>query len=670
IQERDVRVGRLMIYNNWGGGMIKDPDTTWIGMEYFCNKTDEVWGLDDETIQGMAITELEKMGLARIEDVLDATVRRMEKTYPAYFGTYDRFEEIRSFTDQFENLFLVGRNGMHKYNNADHSMLCSMVAVDNIVAGVNSKENLWSINTEQEYHEEKNDERTKKVHLTKQNPKSNLTPYFKDFLTKEPFNRAYLFLDIISLIIQFLIFKNLFPHANYIPDSYSYLTAAATNLDVNTWPLAYSKFLRIFSSFSHLDVSLVLVQYLLIEVSCLYFLFTLIYFYAPAKPLKNILYLFFILNPIPLFVSNFITADALFIAISFIWITQLIWLINKPKPHHLFVQGFLLLSLFTLRYNSIYYPLIAAIAILQSPQTWVKKIVGISFSAILILSSILITTTKMYQATGTQQFSPFGGWQLANNVLYMYGHITPSKKEKIPIKFARLDNMSRQHFDTTKVKNLTDTTLDGIYYLWSGKAPLVQYMDSKFKKDSTSSYFKKWASVSPLYAQYSLFLIKKYPIEFVRYFIWPNMIRYIMPPSEFLALYNMNSDSVGILAKNWFSYKSQSVKTNYKGLPGQVFSIMPTFCLVVNFLFLIALSWYIVVHRKLLDSNKSLSKAVQLTASLWLFNFLFSILASPVVLRYQLFPIFVYLTFSLILIDIVDKQEKVRKQALSIITNI
>jgi protoporphyrinogen oxidase len=95
IQERDVKVGRLMIYNNWGGGMIKDPDTVWIGMEYFCNKHDELWQMDDEAIQELAIQELEKMGLVRVEDVLDSTVRRMEKTYPAYFGTYERFAEIR-----------------------------------------------------------------------------------------------------------------------------------------------------------------------------------------------------------------------------------------------------------------------------------------------------------------------------------------------------------------------------------------------------------------------------------------------------------------------------------------------------------------------------------------------------------------------------------------------
>lgn len=135
--------------------MVKDADTTWVGMEYFCNKDDAFWSQTDAQIQQCAVEELSNIGLARADDVLDTTIHRLEKTYPAYFGTYDRFDRIRAFTDRFENLFLVGRNGMHKYNNTDHSMLTAMVAVDNICAGITEKANIWEINTEQEYHEEK-----------------------------------------------------------------------------------------------------------------------------------------------------------------------------------------------------------------------------------------------------------------------------------------------------------------------------------------------------------------------------------------------------------------------------------------------------------------------------------------------------------------------------------
>lgn len=153
IQEKEVKIGRLQIFNNWSPYMVKDPDTVWLGLEYFCNKEDDFWQMGDEQLAQTAIDELVKIELIKKEDTLDYTVIRMEKTYPAYFGTYAQFHLIRNYVDQFHNLFLIGRNGMHKYNNADHSMLTAMTAVDNIIAGNFSKQNIWEINTEQDYQE-------------------------------------------------------------------------------------------------------------------------------------------------------------------------------------------------------------------------------------------------------------------------------------------------------------------------------------------------------------------------------------------------------------------------------------------------------------------------------------------------------------------------------------
>ncbi len=155
IQEPDVLLGRLQIFNNWSPYMVADPSKVWIGLEYFCYDTDELWRMPDDKLLQFAIGEVEKIGILHAADVLDGHVVRVPKTYPAYFGTYDRFDEIRRYFDHYENLFLVGRNGMHKYNNQDHSMLTAMTAVDNIIAGNMDKSSLWEINTEQEYHEEK-----------------------------------------------------------------------------------------------------------------------------------------------------------------------------------------------------------------------------------------------------------------------------------------------------------------------------------------------------------------------------------------------------------------------------------------------------------------------------------------------------------------------------------
>jgi protoporphyrinogen oxidase len=155
VQEPGVQIGRLQIFNNWSPYMVSDPNTVWLGLEYFCNDTDKLWAAPDEDLIKLGREELDRIGIIDSSDVLDGTVIRMEKTYPAYFGTYDRFSEIRRYVDGFENLFLLGRNGMHRYNNQDHSMLTAMVAVDNILNGLTDKANLWEINTEEDYHEEK-----------------------------------------------------------------------------------------------------------------------------------------------------------------------------------------------------------------------------------------------------------------------------------------------------------------------------------------------------------------------------------------------------------------------------------------------------------------------------------------------------------------------------------
>ena len=155
IQEPDALMGRLQVFNNWSPYLVADPSKTWVGLEYFCYSTDPMWTWPDEKMAALAADELAKIGLADRDAVIDSIVVRMPKTYPAYFGTYDRFNVVRSFVDKFDNLYLIGRNGMHRYNNQDHSMLAAMVAVDNIVEGRRDKANIWELNTEEDYLEEK-----------------------------------------------------------------------------------------------------------------------------------------------------------------------------------------------------------------------------------------------------------------------------------------------------------------------------------------------------------------------------------------------------------------------------------------------------------------------------------------------------------------------------------
>ena len=153
IQEPDVKIGRLQVFNNWSPAMVADPETIWLGLEYFCREGDELWSMDDGRFIDMAAAELEKIGMINRRDVLDGTLVRVPKAYPAYFGEYREFATVRAFLDRFSNLYPVGRNGMHRYNNQDHSMLAANAAVDAIL-GPSPKSAIWRVNAEDDYHEE------------------------------------------------------------------------------------------------------------------------------------------------------------------------------------------------------------------------------------------------------------------------------------------------------------------------------------------------------------------------------------------------------------------------------------------------------------------------------------------------------------------------------------
>ncbi len=156
IQERDVKLGRLQIFNNWSPYMVKDiENTVWIGLEYFCNEGEPMWVMPDEEFIRFAADELAKIGIIAKEDVIDGVRINVKKAYPAYFGTYEKFDMARAYLDGFDNLYCIGRNGQHRYNNMDHSMLSAMEAVNVILSNSNDKSSIWNVNTEEEYHETK-----------------------------------------------------------------------------------------------------------------------------------------------------------------------------------------------------------------------------------------------------------------------------------------------------------------------------------------------------------------------------------------------------------------------------------------------------------------------------------------------------------------------------------
>lgn len=156
VQETSVKLGRIQIFNNWSPYLVKDPaQTVWVGLEYFCEEGDSFWEMSDSECIDFAVGELEKMGLIHREYVLDSHRERIKKAYPAYFDTYAQMDQLIEFLDGYQNLYCIGRNGQHRYNNMDHSMLTAIRAAEAIKAGRTDKKEIWNVNTEKEYHEEK-----------------------------------------------------------------------------------------------------------------------------------------------------------------------------------------------------------------------------------------------------------------------------------------------------------------------------------------------------------------------------------------------------------------------------------------------------------------------------------------------------------------------------------
>jgi hypothetical protein len=397
-------------------------------------------------------------------------------------------------------------------------------------------------------------------------------------------------------------------------------------------------FLRVFSAFSNSDTLFVTVQYLLLQVSTLLFVFTVFYFFNLSKFTKNLLFVFAIANPVYLYLANYVISDALFISLSITWFTLLIWILEKPSLKVIFLQILVLYLAFTVRNNALYYPVITALALLFSKQKIAFKAIGIAGSFLVIGLFVAHMSQKYYRLNGIRQFSPFSGWQMANNALHGYRYVDSADRKPVPAKFKALDQMVRNYFDTTRnvFKYPHELLLANTYYMWNKPSPLQQYVYRRDKLDTNHIPLKNWASVGPLYYSYGSFLIKQYPSEFTRWYLLPNMAKFYAPPVEFLETYNMGTDTIHAVAQTWFRYPTNKVKTRTKDFKVSLLNVNPILTGCLNALFLISFLFFAML--KGFPNNKELKNFLWLTLCFWIVNFGFSVFAAPVGLRFQIFP--------------------------------
>ncbi|HWK03176.1 MAG TPA: DUF2142 domain-containing protein [Puia sp.] len=497
-------------------------------------------------------------------------------------------------------------------------------------------------------------------------------PSFLNFIRQSKSIRRYLVIALAAIILQLVIFKLFYPFASFFfTDSFGYLYAAGYNLDAYIWPIGYSKFLRVFNTFFHSDTALVCFQYVFLQAASLYFLFTLLYLFRPPKPVAGILFVIMVVSPFSLYLANSVSSDALFIGLSLLWMAQLMQLTGNPSRRRIAIHTVLLALLFTIRYTAIYYPIVSGIAILFSAHTRQEKALAITLPLLLIAAFIYGTALANKEMTGIRQFSPFSGWQLANNALYMYGHDRPAPgpvpasspgqtnspdqpkapvaREPVPARFAALDAQVRRYFDTTRrERTLLDALYPGDFYLWSPQSPLAGYQGLQEAKDSAASYYKKWGTFSALYGDYGSWLIAQHPLAYAQYYCWPNLQRYALPPLEFMARYNSGMDTVDRLTVAWFHYKDQRVKAFSPKIQASILAPYPALSLLINLCWLGLLFLFLttpVIRR----ADPLFSRQVILIGSAWLLHLGFSVLAAPVVLRYQVFSMILGAAGSLLL---------------------
>ena len=493
------------------------------------------------------------------------------------------------------------------------------------------------------------------------------TPNFKDYLWRDKNNRRILIVAFILIFIQFGIFKFFYPNAGFIDgDSYVYLDTAFWNKGINTYMVGYSMFLRLFSVFSTSDFVLVAFQYLFIELSAILILFTIFYFLKPSKWVKILLLFFIVINPLFLYMANYVSSDAYFLGLSLIWFTLLLWLINKPSTKLIIYSSIVLFICFTARYNALLYPFIFVISLYFTNIKLKLKLFGISMVILFIGAFILYNGNKYKELTGKWQYSPFSGWQLANNAMYAYRYVDSADRKPVAKKFELLDKMIRNYFDTsrnpfTHPENLLKAST---VYMWTRTSTLYKYRDMQFRHDSTATELKKWSSMGPFYSEYGIYIISKYPLHFLEYFIWPNTCKYYAPPVEFLENYNSGEDSVKLGAIQWFGYKNSKMHVRVKNLKVNMLDYYPILTGTINVVYLLGL--LCLISLGFFKHRTTLRNSILLVTIFWLGNAFFTIFSSSAALRFQAFPIILVTLFALLVIDLMYrtalKQEEDRKR--------
>lgn len=445
---------------------------------------------------------------------------------------------------------------------------------------------------------------------------------------------------ITAGIILWALFKWIYPHASYFTDSYTYIQAAAGRRLVSIRPIGYSLFLRCVHALSSSETFLVTVQYLLFQGACYYLLFVLRRWFGMSRRTERFLLFFCVLNLPALFLCNYISSDILFTALSLVWIAGLLRWMERPSGWGLTLHIILLLLLFYLRFNALYYPVIATVAFLLSKTSLRYKCVGIVASFLIIAAGVILTRHLTKRQTGTAVFSAFSGWQIANNALHIYSCI-PVDTTGLPSPECQdlATRFVRPYFARTAVSQRVTPPSVTTAYMWERGSPLWQYMIANGQQYRWD-YFNSWTGVGSTYSKYGYWVIEQHPLDFSRYYLWPSTRSYFFPPLEVLEKYNEGATTIGHMAWYWFHYPSEQLPVpTLAAVQPPLLTTFRWLFLLIHLVFPLLTLFFLTRRRTLVQPStvySPLARLLWFTGAYFLVNTGFSIFASPGAFRYQL----------------------------------
>jgi hypothetical protein len=339
---------------------------------------------------------------------------------------------------------------------------------------------------------------------------------------------------------------------------------------------------------------------------------------------------------------------------STVWLTLLIWILNRPNIYHILIQALLMFVMFTFRYNAMLYPLIAAGVILFSKMRRWVKVMGVLLGPALIIPFIIWSAQAAKVMTGTAQFPPIlGGWQWGNNALYFRGFIQEDSAIFPTPQTRELDGIARRFFSLPyrPQDQLADEVAN--YFIRHPEAPLKQYMGRHYQPKNEYESVAAWGKSAIVFDQYGKFLIKRHPWAYARYYLLVNTKNYFIPPLEKLEIYNLGEDSMWPEAQEWFEYSSPKIWCVSKQLQGTVLVLFPVFFLVLNLYYLIGL-WMFIQRGGFRKTSRIVQYTILTTTVFLALNAAFSIFANIIVIRYEIFPMLVFLAFVMLLTDYVE----------------